>query len=111
MSALVITLASIAAYFAVGWSLAKWDMPRVWTAARGEWSHDSSARESVVMCSLLTLAFWPVRLPLVLLWRSISHAVDRNDPSVVEADLRQQVDDRDRRITQLERELGIGGRR
>lgn len=99
----MIGLAVVAAYFGIGVLLAKWDLPRLWKAARAEYSHDQIARDVVRMGTAMTLLFWPIRLPIIGLWTLLGSAVDAYDPKNV----RKELDDARRRIAELERDLGI----
>jgi hypothetical protein len=102
MTALIV-LASIVAYFVVGYLLAVRDMPDLWARARKSWSTEDTQRSSVHMASAMTFLFWPFRWPFVLLFNT----ADRVDPQR----LQEEVEERDRKIADLERQLRIGGSR
>lgn len=94
----------LVAYLGIGTGLAKWDLPRLWNAARHDWSSSDSARESVQMMTLCTVLFWPFRMPWLALWSLTGRAIDRGDPQRLENELREAQ----QRIAELERDLGIG---
>lgn len=112
MTGIGIFLACLAAYFGVGWRLAKWDMPRAWAGAIRENSssydgevYEDMARQSVAFQTMGTIILWPVMIPF---WRllvpAIKGAVEQGDPRA----LQREIKARDERIAELEKELGLG---
>jgi hypothetical protein len=105
----MIAVLVLVGYVAVGIGLAWWDMPRLWARAQDEWA--AMAHDSVRLCTILTVLFWPVRLPLVGLWTLAGYAADRGDPKRVEEELaeaQRRNAELQRRIAELERQEGIG---
>jgi len=99
--------AYLAAYFALGWWLAKRDLPRAWAVARNEWSQESFILDSVKGQTIATFLCWPVVMPARALNRALTHTVAAHDPREKDRRIREQAT----RIKDLERELGIGGDR
>jgi hypothetical protein len=95
-------VAYLTAYFAIGWTLAKRDLPHLWERARGRRHSKGVIASEVNSGTVLTLLFWPLRMPFIFAAR----AATRFDPEVIEAERREQ----ERRIAELERELRIGRR-
>lgn len=107
----MVGISVIVGYFALGGLFAWRDMPRLWAAARHEWNSDDSARESVIMLTILTVLFWPIRMPLLWMWLLVSKAVNHGDPARVEEELaeaQRRNAELQRRIAELERQEGIG---
>jgi hypothetical protein len=102
MLALLITLGSVAAYFAIGYVLALKDMPNLWVRARKSWSYDNTQRSAVQMGAAMTFLFWPFRWPFVWLF----NAADQLDPKRLQEELAK----REQEIAELERQLRIGGK-
>lgn len=108
MSALIIAaiaVASIAAYLFTGYRIAIRQLPQAWAIARQVWSGDGTyTRGSVRQQTGCMIFFWP----LILLGRRVrlrmDVLIDTGDPVA----LARKVAERDKRIAQLERELGIG---
>ncbi|WP_017585497.1 hypothetical protein [Nocardiopsis ganjiahuensis] len=106
-------LAYLTAYFALGWWLAKRDLPRAWAAARKEHGDPNErvagelnqkfALGDVKAATTITLFFWPVALPARAFNGAITRTATGHDPREQEKRLRAQAD----RIRELERELGI----
>lgn len=101
---LVIVFGSIFGYLAVGWYLAKKDMPNAWRRARGRWTVPSLVRGSVKEQTVYMTLFWPVLGPTRLLASHLDSAISNRDP----AELQRQLKERAQYIAKLERELGIG---
>jgi hypothetical protein len=110
MTALLIVVGGVAyltAYFAIGWHLAKRDLPSQWERARlayspkryGQDFSEKRAREIVTSGTLVTLFWWPFRLPYI----RVANMAARFDPQRIEADRVEQ----EKRIAELERELQI----
>lgn len=106
--------ATIAAYFALGWWLAKRDLPRAWAVARKEHGdpddraigdlNQKHALRDVKASTTVTLLFWPVALPARAFNGALTRTVTGHDPREQEKRIREQAT----RIKELERELGIG---
>lgn len=106
MTATLITLgilAFAAAYLVIGWTLAMRDMPNAWSRARREWAIEEHVRDSVRAQTLLLVFGWPVLFPLGEFLSRLDSAMTERDPRV----LKRRLDERDRRIAELERELEI----
>lgn len=107
MSALliaVIVVACCALYLFAGWRIAMSQLPRAWAAAREAWSTPDIIRSSVKYRTCFTIFFWPIVMPYRLASAGMDGLIDSGDP----VELARKVADRDRRIGQLERELGMG---
>jgi hypothetical protein len=100
---LLIIFGSVAAYLVAGWRIAIRNLPRAWAAARRFWKMDDSIRGSVKAQTVVMILFWPVYLPALAIGRRLDSAVDAGDPQA----LREKLAERDARIAQLERELGL----
>lgn len=100
----LIVLLSLAAYFAVGVLLAVRDIPNAWDRARRGWQFHETQRSSARMQTFCTALAWPVLVPLRYVTTRLGQIVDERDPET----LRAQLNDRERVIADLERELGVG---
>jgi len=104
MITLIITLASVMFYFLFGWLAAVRNLPRAWTEARKQWrGMEDTAKESVIGRTICMFLFWIFYLPGRAVSTFICHVVDAGDPKVLEDKVREQ----NRRIRELEKELGI----
>lgn len=89
-------------YLFIGWRIAIFDMPRQWQMARRRYMPDSRyVRSDVMTIATWTALLWPFAGFLVL----VSRSIDSRDPQRVKAELKAT----ERRVAELERELGIGG--
>lgn len=105
MTALLIVLASIAAYLGIGWLLAKRDMPEAWLWARQRWTFDDErARRSVMEQTIGMIALWPLLSLTRAVVRVVDDAIDQADPKAREREMKQ----REQELRRMERELGIG---
>ena len=102
---LAAVLAALLAWLAAGMAIARRRMPVIWRKARAAWHFEDSIRGSVRGQVACTVIAWPVVLLTAVLTTRIDRLADQGDPVT----LARQVAERDRRIAQLERELGIGG--
>jgi hypothetical protein len=100
---LAAVLAVAAAYLFAGWRIAMSQLPRAWETARQTWYAEDNIRSSVREQTWCMAFFWPLIMPSRVLSRRMDARIDRGDPVA----LARKVADRDRRIAQLERELGI----
>jgi len=100
---LIITLASVTAYFTAGWACAVHNLPRAWREARDFWHDSELARTSVKARTVFMLLLWVFYIPGRAVGDWFGHAVDARDPKVTEDKVREQA----RHIAKLERELGI----
>lgn len=98
-----IVLASIAAYLAMGWWLAMRDLPQAQIRARRHWHYNDTIRSSVKEQTVSMCLVWPVLSPLRAFSCRLDEAIDARDPDLLAA----KVAERDQRIAQLERELGM----
>lgn len=96
MSVVAIVLGSLAAYVVIGGWIARRDLPAAIAAARRHWRYDDTVRDSAAWRFALVWALWPVAVPVILAGTAIRAEVERSDP------VRLQ-----RRINELERELGV----
>ncbi len=100
----MIFLATVVAYFACGVYWAKRDLPRAVERAREDWHYENSIRESVRIQTACMILFWPA----VFMVRAFSSAVDAAASRVDPEKLKQEIAERDKKIAEMERELGIG---
>jgi hypothetical protein len=96
--------AGLVAYSAAGVSLARWDRPAAWARARKDWHFEDSQRGSVRTQLICMLLFWPLLITVRMVLRKLDAFADAGDPRA----LREALAARDRRVRELERELGIG---
>jgi hypothetical protein len=103
------TILGIAAYLAIyhtlGWHLARRDLPNAWRRARTDWHSGEVIKESVRAQTMCMILLWPVLAPARSLWGRFAQTVDATDPRERE----RKLAEREKRIAQLERQLGIGG--
>lgn len=99
----LIALAGVAAYLAVGWRMAVRGLPVAWANARREWHLEATIRGSVKAQTICMLLFWPVFLTVRAVSARLGTVIDAGDP----VRLKAQVAERDARIAEMERELGI----
>ena len=107
MTALIvvgIVIASLAIYLGIGWGLAKRDLANAWRRARRDWHFEGTVRDSVKTQTVAFTLLWPFVAPVRVFSTRLESVVTRGDP----AELRRQLAERERYITNLERELGIG---
>lgn len=107
MIAGVIAFAALLAWLAAGRAIALRRMPAIWRKARAAWHFEDSIRGSVRGQVVCTVIAWPLVLLTAAVTVRIDRMADQGDP----VELRRKVAERDRRIAQLERDLGIGGPR
>jgi hypothetical protein len=100
----LLVVASLAAYFWIGWRQAVAGLPAAWDGARRAWDLDSNQRIFVRGRMITTTLFWPLMLTGRAAIRKLDAIADAADPAALAARVREQ----DTRIAQLERELGIG---
>lgn len=109
MIPIIITLATITSYFTVGFTWSRRMLPKWWEIARREWrsyswddDEDSTHQRSSVKEQFFWKAVtWPVFLTIHTI--DLDRVIDSGDPRKLEARLKE----RDRRIDELERELGM----
>jgi len=101
---LVGVLVYLAAYFSIGWYLARRDLPRAWAAARKEYTKEKYVLARVKEDTTATLFFWPVVLPVRAFGGAVEKTAVEHDPREKDRRIREQ----EKRIAELERELGIG---
>lgn len=108
---LLVVLVSIAAYLAVGGSLAIRTAPhryqRSLTRYNARWPHSNNrgdAMRSAHAGSFGYLLAWPITAPVLGFMRATATAIEENDPQV----LKRRATEQTKRIAELERELGIG---
>jgi hypothetical protein len=92
------------AYLMLGGVLAVRALPRAWRRARQIWHFDGSTRDSVKAQTLVMVFAWPLLLLVRAISDTVDQVIDEADPKVLAGKLR----DREARIRELERELGIG---
>lgn len=102
--AIIIPIVAVSAYLLLGWRLALRALPRAWEKARRAWHYDDFALGSVKAQTLTMVLAWPVLLPVRAISDTMDRVVDEADPKVLARKLRE----REARIRELERELGIG---
>ena len=96
---LLIIPGSVVAYFAVGLVFAVRALPYAWAHALKVYGDSTVyARENVAIWSTFRVLFWPVLLPALVM----GMAINRHDPVRIKA----EMEARDKRIKDLERELG-----
>lgn len=101
--------AYLAVYFAIGWKLAIRDIPNARHRAAAEYDRDyyaDLADFSVKEQTICTVLFWPIAIPLRRFSSKLDRTIAHHDPVKLQA----QISERDQRIAELERELGIGQR-
>lgn len=110
MIPLLVTLATITGYFTIGFAWSRRMLPKWWEIGRREWrayglSDDGvtsrEARESVKQQYFWKAVCWPIFAATHLI--NLDRVIDSGDP----VKLKREADQRERRIRQLERELGI----
>lgn len=122
MIILLIVLASIASYFAVGWLCCRYTLPAA--IARGYKYHkdhysslgEDSAREWALENGLGwrvgTVLFWWVAVPITFFMSSrLVRTTESYAPWAKQAEMEdreRRIEKREREIAKLERELGIG---
>ena len=97
---------SLMIYLVVGWQIAVHEIPVAWTRAREEWYSEDLQRESVCWQTIRVFFLWPVIFTVRRIRRRFDQAIDAGDPVALAA----KVAERDQRIAQLERDLGIKDR-
>jgi hypothetical protein len=103
-SILIVALVCVVVHLVVGVRVAAGKSPAMWAAARERWTINEYVRSSVRARTLAMVLLWPALLPLGWLSGQLDQFADQGDPRLI----REQVRQRDRRIAELERELGIG---
>jgi hypothetical protein len=98
----LIAAASLTAYLFVGWRIAMNQLPAAWTRARKEWHAEDMRRGSVRGQTTAVLFFWPLVLTARAIRGHLDQVIDARDPVALAA----KITERDRRIAQLERDLG-----
>ena len=93
-------------YLVIGWQLAVHELPAVWAWAREEWYSEDLQRENVCKQTIRIFFFWPVIFASGAIRSRFDQFIDAGDP----VGLAAKVADRDRRIAQLEHDLGIRDR-
>ena len=94
--------------YGIGWLIASTLAATYMIRERGNPDATDDALIATLAC--LIALFWPLALPIAIIWRSSSwwaSALDRADQAVADRELDRR--ERAARIAQLERELGIGG--
>lgn len=110
MTALLIVLASIAAYLYIGWRIARWDLAGLWERGRYDGygvKTDRRAKRDVLFTVHWVTLGWPV----CWWWLWLGRHIERYDPKWLQAQLEQrerEIEERDAIIARLERsELGV----
>lgn len=103
MIAAIIALAAVIAYLLTGWRLAVRDIPQAWVRARRDWLEETNQRGSVKIQTAGMFLFWPALTVARMMSDRLGRVVDAGDPKRLAA----QIAERDRRIAELESELGI----
>ena len=98
-----IAIIAVCAYLIAGWRIAIRQLPRAWASAREAWSYDDTQLGSVKGQTLGMFLFWPVYLTVRRISDRLGDVAGKGDPVA----LARKVAERDERIAQLERELGI----
>ncbi len=93
----------LAAYLIAGWRIAVRNLPRAWAAAARQWSVEDTIRGSVKGQTIFMTLAWPAYLTCLAISRRLDAAIDAGDPEA----LREKIAERDARIRELERELGM----
>ena len=109
MIALIIALASVAAYFSAGWLIAVRRMPRAWENARREWTNEASSRASVKGQAIGMIAGWPLYGAILLISHGLGAAAGRGDPKAAaerEAALQTRISDLESENRRLARDMG-----
>lgn len=88
-------------YLTIGYTWSTRMIPKWWELARHEWRHEDIARRSVREQWFFKALIWPG----CLAYQAINpdQIIDRHDPQRRE----KELDQREREIKRLERELGI----
>jgi hypothetical protein len=97
------SIAYLCAYLTVGWKLAMRDIPNARRRAEAAWHHSDIVRTSVKEQTVCMVLFWPLLLPWRRMNTKFGHVIDNHDPSAIN----EQIRERDQRIAELERELGL----
>jgi hypothetical protein len=100
----LIFLAVIIGYLAAGRHLAKIKAPRMHRKAEAAWGAPSNVADSVKAQALCWLLLWPAMLIGATISDLGDHIVEVDDPKR----LKRLIGERERRIKELEHELGIG---
>lgn len=95
----LIGLGLIAGYLAIGFHWSKKMLPTWWEKARAEWKIESNIRWAVREMYVSGIWFWPSRM----ISANADRLINQHDPERAERELKA----RDKRIKELERELGI----
>lgn len=102
MSALLVVLIIVlplAAYLAVGAAVMKRSLPGIWKRELTLGNESSYTAERVRNAAACRVIFWPIMVPLEVIWQ----AADAANPKEIERRDQEQK----RRIRELERELGL----
>ena len=91
-------------YLAAGRHLARIKAPRMHRKAAANWGTPDNVADSVKTQALCWLLLWPAMLIGGAFSDYGDHIVEQDDPKR----LKRLIEERDRRISELERELGIG---
>jgi hypothetical protein len=97
-----IVIVAVGAYLLAGWRIAVSQLPRAWAVARRDWPEARSQRGSVKAMTFFMFLGWPYYLAYLRISARLGEVADAGDPVALAA----KVAERDRRIAQLERELG-----
>lgn len=105
MIGLIITLATITSYFAIGFTWSKRMLPKWWEIAREDNAHwfTPEYKRQYTRGSVKSQYFWKaVAWPFFALF-GLDSVIDKHDPERI----KKENDSREQRIRDLERELGI----
>lgn len=104
LEVLGIVAVAVGAYFAAGWRIAVNRLPKAWAIARREWSSEDTIRGSVKEQTVCMTLSWPIYLTWCAVSDRLGEVTEHADPVSLAAKIRE----RDARIAELERELGVG---
>jgi hypothetical protein len=102
MIALLICIITTAAYLAIGYRAAVWNVPGSWQRARKLWDSEDNQRSDVKVSFITMLLFWLVRLPARAVFSWTNTVITAHDPKELERKHEIAL----ARIAELERELG-----
>lgn len=100
----VAILAILASYISLGWYFAIQDLPNAWNRAREAWDFEDMRKSSVKTQTVGTVFLWPYLKPYRALNNKLERLVTAYDPN----EIVKRYHEAEKRIQQLEKELGIG---